>query len=64
MYRKIEDFLGDWEYETEMTAKVFENLKEEHLNHSFHTDNRTLGRLAWLCHRPSHDRRSPWLRLF
>jgi uncharacterized damage-inducible protein DinB len=47
MYRKIEDFLGDWEYETEMTAKVFQNLKEEHLNHTFHSDNRTLGRLAW-----------------
>ncbi|MBK0402674.1 DinB family protein [Adhaeribacter sp. BT258] len=47
MYRKIEDFLSDWEYETEMTAKVFGNLKEEHLNHSFHSDNRTLGRLAW-----------------
>ena len=29
MYRKIEDFLEDWTYETEMTVKVFENLKEE-----------------------------------
>ena len=47
MYREIDDFLSDWEYETEMTIKVFENLKEEFMNHTFHTENRTLGRLAW-----------------
>jgi uncharacterized damage-inducible protein DinB len=47
MYRKIEDFLTDWAYETEMTLKVFKNLKDESFNQTFHNDHRTIKGLAW-----------------
>lgn len=47
MYRKIEDFLNDWAYETEMTLKVFENLSENSLTQNFHHEHRTLGTIAW-----------------
>ena len=47
MYRKIEDFINDWEYEAEVTLKLFRNLTDESLNKTFHEDHRTLGRLAW-----------------
>ena len=47
MYRKIEDFVNDWEYEAGETLRLFKQLTDEALNHSFHQDHRTLGRLAW-----------------
>jgi uncharacterized damage-inducible protein DinB len=47
MYRKIEDFVNDWAYETEMTLKILNGLTDESLTRSFHDGHRTLGRLAW-----------------
>ena len=47
MYRKIEDFINDWEYEAEETLKLFRNLTDDSLNKVFHDGHRTLGRLAW-----------------
>jgi uncharacterized damage-inducible protein DinB len=47
MFRKIEDFLAGWEYETEATLKVFRALTDESLQGEPHPDLRTLGRLAW-----------------
>ena len=47
MYRKIEDFVNDWDYEAGETLRLFKQLTDEALNHSFHHDHRTLGRLAW-----------------
>jgi len=47
MFRKIEDFLASWEYETEATLKVFQALTDESLRKELHPDVRTLGRMAW-----------------
>ncbi len=47
MYRKIEDFVNDWAYETEVTTKLFSNLTEESLNQKVTENGRTLGFLAW-----------------
>jgi len=46
MYRKIEDFLHDWAYETEMTLNVFKNLNDESFHRAFHDDHRTISRLS------------------
>lgn len=47
MYRKIEDFQTAWNYETEITTKLFNNLTDESLNQKVIEDGRTLGFLAW-----------------
>lgn len=47
MYRKIEDFVRDWEYEAESTGKVFGALTDATLGQSIAKDHRTLGRIAW-----------------
>jgi uncharacterized damage-inducible protein DinB len=47
MFRKIEDFLGNWTYETEATVKVFSALTDESLEQRVYPEGRTLGRLAW-----------------
>ncbi len=47
MYRKIEDFVNDWAYETEVTTKLFSNLTDESLNQKVTENGRTLGFLAW-----------------
>jgi uncharacterized damage-inducible protein DinB len=47
MYRKIEDFQGDWAYETEVTTKLFNNLTDESLNQQVTENGRSLGFLAW-----------------
>jgi len=47
MYRKIQDFLDRWTYETEATLKVFQNLTDASLDQRVTADGRTLGRLAW-----------------
>jgi uncharacterized damage-inducible protein DinB len=47
MFRKIEDFLGSWSYETEATVKVFSALTDESLAQKVYPDGRTLGRIAW-----------------
>jgi uncharacterized damage-inducible protein DinB len=47
MYRKINDFLKDWKYETESTLKLFAGLTDESLNQKVHENIRSVGRLAW-----------------
>ncbi len=47
MFRRIDDFLAVWEYESEATLKVLGNLTDESLGRALHPDVRTLGRLAW-----------------
>jgi uncharacterized damage-inducible protein DinB len=47
MYRKIEDYQKDWQYETEQTIKLFQNLTDESLGKKITEDGRSLGFLAW-----------------
>ncbi|MBK7632078.1 MAG: hypothetical protein IPJ23_15485 [Ignavibacteriales bacterium] len=47
MYRKLEDFINDWTYESESTLKVFNNLTDESLIKKIDENVRTAGRLAW-----------------
>ena len=47
MYRRIEDFLRNWEYEAESTKKVLASLTDATLKQAVTNDHRTLGRLAW-----------------
>lgn len=47
MFRKIEDFQQAWNYETEMTTKLFQNLTDESLNQKVTESGRSLGFLAW-----------------
>lgn len=47
MYRKTEDFIKDWKYESEATLKVLANITDAVLNRSINDDVRTMARLAW-----------------
>lgn len=47
MYRSIEDFIKDWEIESERTAKIFAVLTDESLTREINESIRTTGRLAW-----------------
>jgi len=47
MYSKVTEFIEDWEYESESTLKVFEQLTDDSLNKKFNDNVRTPGRLAW-----------------
>lgn len=47
MLRKIDDFIKDWEYETEATGKVLSTLTDESLTQKVTLDGRSLGFLAW-----------------
>jgi len=47
MYRTIEDFKNDWNYEREMTARIFGQLTDESLSRQVTPEGRTLGFLAW-----------------
>jgi uncharacterized damage-inducible protein DinB len=47
MYRKIEDFLTDWAYESESTIKVFKNITDAVLNKKDNENVRTIARLSW-----------------
>ncbi len=47
MYRKIEDFVRDWEYEADGTLRVIGAVTDAKLGQSIAQDHRTLGRLAW-----------------
>jgi uncharacterized damage-inducible protein DinB len=47
MYRKISDFLKDWESEKESTRKIFGSLTDESLECRSYPDGRTIGRVAW-----------------
>jgi uncharacterized damage-inducible protein DinB len=47
MFRRIEDFVGAWGYESESTLKVMRNCTEASLAQPVAPGGRTLGRLAW-----------------
>ena len=47
MFRKIQDFLASWAYETEATVKVYGNLTDASLSQRVDPEGRTLGRIAW-----------------
>jgi uncharacterized damage-inducible protein DinB len=47
MYSKVTEFIEDWEYESESTLRVFEQLTDDSLNKKFNDNVRTPGRLAW-----------------
>lgn len=47
MYYKVQDFIKNWEYETEATLKILNNLTDQSLNQKVTEDGRSLGRLAW-----------------
>ena len=47
MYRKIEDFITDWGYESESTLKLFKNISNEALNKKDHENVRSIAVLSW-----------------
>ena len=47
MYRRIEDFLKNWEYEAASTSKVIGALTDAALGQEVVPGHRTLGRMAW-----------------
>src|SRR5512146_199404 len=47
MYRSIEDFLRDWEYEAAGTGKMIGAMTDKTLGQPVAAGHRTLGRLAW-----------------
>ncbi|MBG6234165.1 putative damage-inducible protein DinB [Pedobacter sp. CAN_A7] len=47
MYRNINDFVADWQYETAATVKVLERISNDTCAHNIHPDVRSLERLAW-----------------
>jgi uncharacterized damage-inducible protein DinB len=47
MFRKIEDFLGNWSYEADATAKLLDSLTDDSLKQQVSPEGRTLGRIAW-----------------
>lgn len=47
MYRKIEDFIKDWGYESEGTINLFKNISNEALNKKDHENVRSIAVLAW-----------------
>lgn len=47
MYISIEEFLADWEHETESTRKLMNALTDASLAQQVAPGMRTLGRLAW-----------------
>lgn len=47
MYRKIEDFISDWEYESEGTSTLFKNISNDALNKKDNENVRSIAVLAW-----------------
>ena len=47
MYRKLQDFLGAWKYESEATYKIMSAFTNSSLGQKVGPDDRTLGRIAW-----------------
>src|SRR5690606_29237179 len=47
MYRKLNDFIDDWAYESSSTQKIFDNLTDEALPQKVTSDGRDLGFIAW-----------------
>ena len=49
MFRKVDDFIKLWAYETEATLKILRALTEASLSQPVAPGGRTLGTLAWHC---------------
>jgi uncharacterized damage-inducible protein DinB len=47
MYRRIGDFVTDWEYESGATLKILHLLTDDSLGHRITKEGRSLGFLAW-----------------
>jgi len=47
MYRKMEDFLKDYESLINNTTKMFEKLTDQNINQAIIDGHRTLGQIAW-----------------
>jgi len=47
MYRKIEDFIKEWGYESESTLKLFKNITNPPLNKKDNENVRSIAVLAW-----------------
>jgi uncharacterized damage-inducible protein DinB len=47
MYRKLQDFLGAWKYESEATHKIIGGLTDASLGQRVGPDDRNLGRIVW-----------------
>jgi uncharacterized damage-inducible protein DinB len=47
MYRKIDDFVKDWEAESKSTQKLMDALTDSSLQQKVVDGHRTLGRMAW-----------------
>jgi uncharacterized damage-inducible protein DinB len=47
MYRKIDDFIVDWKYESESTLHVFKNINNEVLREKPHENIRNIATLIW-----------------
>jgi uncharacterized damage-inducible protein DinB len=47
MYRRTEDFLTDWAYESRSTINVLKNINDIALNKKDHENVRSIARLSW-----------------
>lgn len=47
MYSKLQDFIADFQQESELTLKVFHHLTNESLKAKVYPEGRTLGVIAW-----------------
>ncbi|MHA6258292.1 DinB family protein [Sporosarcina sp. CAU 1771] len=47
MFNSIEDFLVNWEIESQLTQKVLDELTDESLMQKVSPEGRSLGRIAW-----------------
>lgn len=47
MYRKIDDFVRDWQGELDATLRIFRGLTDESLGQRVTPEGRSIGRLAW-----------------
>ena len=47
MIRNLEDFVMDWQHESDSTLKILEALTDESLQQRVNEDGRTLGKIAW-----------------
>lgn len=47
MYRQLDDFIREWEYESESTLKLFNLIEEHHFHEQVHPQVRSLSRLGF-----------------
>ncbi len=47
MYRKIDDFVTDWQQEEKFTIRIFSKISDDKISHQVANNVRSLGRLAW-----------------